>query len=958
MSRFNTFQRSALALAIAMATPQFAFAQSNTNGYIFGQAQGGSTISIENLSTGLKREISADADGNFRASALPTGRYRVSQDGTTREVSVNVGTGTAVSFAADAAALDVVVVTGDSVNPIDISSVESTSIFTEAQLDALPVARNITGVALLAPGTTRGDSAFGELASFGGSSVAENAYYINGFNVTNIYKGVAYAQLPFDAVAETQVKTGGYGAEFGRSTGGVINVITKRGGNEFKFGANVFWSPDALAEDNPDVRYADGDIYNRNRNEAISSTSVAAYASGPIIEDRLFFYALVQNNQRDEETSGSVINGRYYSNDGDDPLWLAKVDWNITDNHAIEFTGFSDRRKDNTMVSFHDDNQDRGTDIGVTRNEEGGQNFIAKYTGYLSDSFTLSALYGKGEYKRRAVADNSCPLVVDLRNVANPVSGCWSATTEERPDGGDERVATRIDGEWILGDHQLRFGYDREKWNTVGGARYSGGEFFQYSNVVGGQTVLGGAVVPVGVNQVVRRRVYENGGDVDVIQTALYVEDTWQVSDNVLVYGGLRNESFDNKNPLGVSFTKIDNQLAPRLGFAWDVNGDSTTKIFGNAGRYYLPIAANTNVRAGGSETDYREWFAFSSIDPVTGRPVLGTQIGNRQVTSNGIIPNPLSVADKGLDPMFQEEFIIGFQTELFSNWSGGVRGIHRDLKRAIDDFCDHRPLQAWAEDNDFEYDDANVPTCMLFNPGNDFSASIDVDGDGVLEQVSLSADDLGYDQIKRKYNALEFFFERPFDGKWFMQGSWTIAHSYGNTEGYVKSDIGQDDAGVTQDFDFPELMEGAYGNLPNDRRHSLKLFGAYKFNDQWQAGANVLVQAGRPINCIGYYPDQNNEGSVYENSYFYCNGQLVTRGSVARTPWQKTLDVNLEYRPEAMAGKLAFKADVFNLFNSHTVTEVSEIGEDAPGVAADEYRLPTAFTAPRSVRFSVSYDF
>ena len=175
MSRFNTFQRSALALAIAMATPQFAFAQSNTNGYIFGQAQGGSTISIENLATGLKREISADADGNFRASALPTGRYRVSQDGATREVSVNVGTGTAVSFAADAAALDVVVVTGDSVNPIDISSVESTSIFTEAQLDALPVARNITGVALLAPGTTRGDSAFGELASFGGSSVAENA---------------------------------------------------------------------------------------------------------------------------------------------------------------------------------------------------------------------------------------------------------------------------------------------------------------------------------------------------------------------------------------------------------------------------------------------------------------------------------------------------------------------------------------------------------------------------------------------------------------------------------------------------------------------------------------------------------------------------------------------------------------------------------------------------------------
>jgi hypothetical protein len=958
MSRLNSFKRSALALAVALATHQAAFAQSNTSGYIFGQAAGPGTVSVENLSTGLKRDIATDAEGNFRAAALPTGRYRVTHNGESREVNVNVGNGTEVSFAQDAAALDVVVVTGESVNPIDISSVESSSIFTEAQIDALPVARNVTGVALLAPGTTRGDTAFGNLASFGGSSVAENAYYINGFNVTNIYKGVAYAQLPFEGVAETQVKTGGYGAEFGRSTGGVINIITKRGGNEFKAGANLFWTPGALSEDSPDVHYADGDIYNRNSNESSEALSVSAYASGPIIEDRLFFFALVQSNQRDTESAGSVVNGRYYSNEGDDPLWLAKLDWNISDNHMIELTGFSDKRKDDTLVSFQDANNDRGTDIGTTANEEGGSNFIAKYTGYLSDSFTLSALYGVGKYKRQAISDNSCPLVVDLRDVANPVPGCWSETTEERPDGGDERVATRIDGEWILGDHQLRFGYDNEKWNTVGGARYSGGEYFQYTNVVPGQTVLGGAVVPAGVTEVVRRRVYENGGDVDVDQTAFYIEDTWQLTDNLLVYGGLRNESFDNKNPLGVSFTKIDNQIAPRLGLSWDVNGDSTLKVFGNAGRYYLPIAANTNVRAGGSELDYREWFAFSGIDPITGRPVLGQQIGTRQVTSNGTVPNPLSVADRGLDPMFQEEFIIGFQKELFGTWSGGVRAIHRDLKRAIDDFCDHRPIEAWADDNGFEYDGANVPTCMLFNPGNGFAASIDVDGDGDLEQVELSAEDLGFDPIKRKYNAIEFFFERPFDGKWFMQGSWTIAHSYGNTEGYVNSDIGQDDAGVTQAFDYPELMEGAYGNLPNDRRHTLKMFGAYKFNDQWQMGGNLLVQAGRPINCIGFYPDQNNEGASYGNSHFFCNGTLVPRGSVGRTPWQKTLDLNLEYRPEALAGKFAVKADVFNVFNAHTVTEVSETGEDAPGVAAAEYRLPTAFEAPRSVRLSVSYDF
>ena len=956
MSRLNTFRRSALALAVAMAA-HGVHAQSNTSGYIFGQASAGSVV-VENLATGLKREVAVDANGNFRAAALPTGRYRVTHDGQSREVSVNVGTGTAVSFAADAASLDVVEVTGEMVNPIDLSSVESTSIFTEAQFDAVPVARNVTGVALLAPGTTRGDTAFGNLASFGGSSVAENAYYINGFNVTNIYKGVAYSQLPFEAIAETQVKTGGYGAEFGRSTGGVINIITKRGGNDWHFGANAYWSPDALSEDSPDVYYADGDLYNRNSNETADSVSYAAYASGPIIEDRLFFFALAQQNEREAETASSILTGRYYTNDGSDPLWLAKIDWNISDNHLLEVTGFSDKRKNDTLVSFLDQNGDRDDDIGTTFNEEGGTNFIAKYTGYLSDNFTLSALYGTGDYKRQSVADTACPLVVDLRDVAHPVHGCWLQSLEQIPNGGDEREAFRLDGEWVVGDHQLRFGYDRENWNTVGGANYSGGVYWLYQDVVPGETVVGGAVVPDGVTQVVRRRVYENGGDVDVIQTAFYVEDSWQASDNLMVYGGLRNETFDNKNPLGVSFTKISNQLAPRLGFSWDINGDGNSKLFGNAGRYYLPVAANTNVRAGGSETDYREWYAFTGIDPITGAPVLGQQIGGRQTVSNGIVPNPLSVADRNLDPMFQEEFIIGYQRQLAGNWSGGVRAIHRDLKRAIDDFCDSRPIEAWAEDNGYEFDGANVPTCMLFNPGNDFTSMIDVDGDGELEEVHLTAADLGYDDIKRKYNALEFFFERAFDDRWFMQGSWTIAHSYGNTEGYVKSDIGQDDAGVTQDFDYPELMEGAYGDLPNDRRHSLKLFGAYKLNDEWQMGANLLVQSGRPKNCIGFYPDQNNGGSGYANSYFYCNGQLVPRGSVGRTPWQKTLDLNVEYRPAALDGKLAFKADVFNVFNEDAVTEVNETGEDAPGVPAAEFGLPSAFTTPRYVRFSVNYDF
>ncbi len=88
MKHVRTLKRSALALAIAMAASAPLHAQSNPHGYIFGQVSGGGSVIVENLGTGQKREIAVDADGNFRASALPTGRYRISYNGQTKEAPV------------------------------------------------------------------------------------------------------------------------------------------------------------------------------------------------------------------------------------------------------------------------------------------------------------------------------------------------------------------------------------------------------------------------------------------------------------------------------------------------------------------------------------------------------------------------------------------------------------------------------------------------------------------------------------------------------------------------------------------------------------------------------------------------------------------------------------------------------------------------------------------------------
>ncbi|KFN43504.1 TonB-dependent receptor [Arenimonas oryziterrae] len=976
-------KRTALSLALGMCFAGAVQAQSNTNGSVFGQATSGDTIIVENASTGFKREISVSSDGSYRASSLPTGTYKVTvkhADGTTStrdNVAVNVGTGTPVNFAANSATeIGAVEVSGaGAVNPIDVSSVESNTILTEAQIDRIPVGRNVTSLALLAPGTTRGDARMGEksLASFGGASVAENVYYINGFNVTNILSGTAFNEVPFEAVSEIQIKTGGYGAEFGRSLGGVANVITKKGSNDWKFGGNIIWSPDeGRAPTLRSLRDAGTATWNLVPVPGYANRTIGnIYASGPILKDRLFFYALVQGLDATTKAYGNTTQTEAVE---DQPQYLAKIDWNITDSHHFELTYFSDEAE--TVTTTYRSPQSfktpRTTRVGGIINTRGGENYIGKWTGYLTDNFTLSALYGVGKYSRQDSPDptsarDDCPVVQDQRAPVAVSYGCWVAANWVPKGTGDKRTAWRIDGEWALGDHTVRFGLDNETFDSVDGTERSGPEKTGYiiTNLANGGTLANGYTNVSGSTiAVVNAREFHNGGTFSTENKAWYIEDNWQVTDNFIANLGIRNESFTNLNAAGLPFIEIKNTWAPRLGFSWDVHGDSSTKIFGTAGRYYIPVYSNTNVRLSGSETDittYYQWTGTFAGDAAQ-RPGLGAQLGPVRVTSDGSTPNPLTVVDPNLKPLFQDEYILGFQQQVSSDWAVGVRAIYRSLKSNMDDYCSYDFPYNWAVGAGYSTADADtiastVNHCFLMNPGTDLTANVDF-GSGTLTPVTIPKAALGLPDPKRTYKALEFFFERAWDGKWYMQGSYTFAKSIGNTEGYVKSDIGQDDAGITQDFDYPGLTEGTYGYLPNDRRHSLKVFGAYQINDQWRVGGNFIMQSGRPKNCLGFYSGTFNPEAIgYGASSFYCNRVLGSRGDRGTLDWSRELSFQVTYEPTWAEG-LRISADVFNVFNERTVTSINERGESAAGTVSPNYEQPLSIQQPRSFRLTLEYDF
>ena len=1008
----RVFRRSALTLALGVCFASSVQAQSNTAGSVFGQASAGETVLIENPSTGFSREISTGADGGYRVSSLSPGTYKITvrrADGTTtvrNDVIVNAGSGTSVNFGTSGAGGDattlgrVEVVGARAVNPIDVSSVESTTILTAAQIAKIPVPRDTTSVALLAPGTVRGDAAFGNLASFGGASVAENQYFVNGFNITNSFRSLNFSQVPFEAIQEQQIKTGGYGAEFGRSLGGVVNQVTKRGTNEFHAGANVFYTPEGLTAHGRDVYLRNGTLRSDNSQDEAWTATGAVWASGALIQDRLFAYGLIQYNQNEADNFGTVLSRTNTNNKSDSPTYVLKMDWNINDSNRLELTAFSDKRERevatylNTLGSL-----ERGALVGTDFTEQGGDNYVLKYTGYFTDALTLSALYGHGEFSRgqrlRTATGvdvtyggdlnnpaSGCPVIVDARNAARrAITGTYTSTCNitggsiDRTNSADTRDQFRIDAEWALGNHLLRSGFDLDDYESIAGQSIEGGRTWRYATA-------GGV-------DVVREQIVSQGATAQVKQRAFYVEDSWSITDDFIAYLGGRWDSFENLNGQGQTYVDIKNQFGPRLGFAWDVNGDSTLKVYGNAGRYALPLTPSVAIRGASASLFTRQQFTFTGVDPLTGAPLgLTPRAGSTgQLTyingEFGEPKNPATIAAQNLDPMYQDEFILGFQKSLGDHMSVGARGVYRNLKAAIDDNCDYTAITELAEADGLTpvLPSAGFPYCRMFNPGADAVFLTDVEDNGILTSYTVAGDRLS-PKAERTYKAVEFFADGSWD-KFFMQASYTWSKSQGNTEGGVKSDIGQADTSVTQDFDYKELTVDTYGYLPNDRRHSFKVFGNYEFSQEWSMGSNLLVQSGRPINCFGTLDlnplpptfaadgvtvvNPNFTAHPYGAAFQRCGTTALggvgsverrPRGTAGRLPWTRTLDMNVAYRPAFVEG-LQFKMDVFNVLNSQKRTRVSEIAEDgATGAPLETYLQPTSFQAPRSVRFMVQYDF
>ena len=340
-----------------------AFAQ-DTTGTISGRivdAQGlalpGATVTVTG-SQGIKTGVS-DNEGRFTVPFLTPGSYAVRAElqGFTagRSIRHPGSAGTNGRSAADDAGRRV------SKNRFKLSSasppVDTTSATIGATLDSdtlsrLPVGRRFSDTLYLAPGVSTGGSVGVANPSVGGSSGLENQYVVDGVNITNGGYGalgsysIVFGSLgngtPYDFMEEVQVKTGGYEAEFGQATGGVINVVTKSGSNAFKGSAFGYLRPHSLESDYQTVQSIEGTV-----NTVASRLSDAGGTiGGPILHNRLFFFGaidpqwetttFVAPNGFPLQSLGQVDRDRHIVN------YAAKGTWQATPSHRFDASFFGD----------------------------------------------------------------------------------------------------------------------------------------------------------------------------------------------------------------------------------------------------------------------------------------------------------------------------------------------------------------------------------------------------------------------------------------------------------------------------------------------------------------------------------------------------------------------------------------------------------------------------------------
>lgn len=952
-----------VALTIVLSFSAIAFGQETTGGIegtvadATGAVVPGATVTVTGPS--FKRTVTANDNGFYRIVQIPVGTYKVEASSgsfapfTKDNVRVTLGLSTAVNPVMQASGTQVSVdVLSDVELPIDPTSSRIQTNLTEKELDRLPKGTNFTSALRAVPSVRPEPSAAG--FSIDGATGVENSFIIDGQEVTNFRAGGLNANnnLPFQLVRELQVKNSGFEAEFGGATGGVINVVTKSGGNEWhgEFGADfqpsrLESSPRAIQDSSP----AALTFINPKTDQGTDFFPFASF-SGPIVKDRLWFFLSGTpqffNSERQFSYTDGTVSPQYRREERQD-YYFARVDAAITDEFRVYSTFTYNPFKRNGVLPLNTTLFAAGTganapDPGAQAQLGGRQpasNFNLNGSYVATSNIVFSGRFSRG-YLNEKLSNYGVPATTQFRCITGGVGtnsngeafdyGCAAGFRNVQSNNLTERdvsIRKNYEGDASVllnnfgGRHQFKFGYQRFEISNDVQSGFVGGLVFHYFGLT--TSASDGTTFGNRAGEAGWARYIEFGefGQASNRNEALYVQDSWQPFSNLTLNLGARIEREDvpsfSATGQGISFSFSD-KIAPRLGFAWDVVGNGKIKVFANYGlffdrfKYELPRGSF----GGNVFNDWRAPLPSGTQDLFAFDPayVLANFLvfTNFRVPSND--PNDFRV-DPNLKPVRQTEYTGGVEIDLGKNTIFGARFTHKQIDETIEDIGFH--------------DENGSESYFIGNPGS-----------GICATSSCGQYDVGSPAAipEREYDALELRVDKRFATNFIVNANYTYSRLFGNYSGLASTDEfsvnggARDSPNVNRFFDTPFdgfNVGGApnNGRLATDRPHVFKFFGSYVFNNsesfislpqnnELEFSTFVTAQSGTPVTT---------RVDLIDNAYI----PLFGRGDRGRTEMFTQTDASASYRyrfGRDNGYSLQFNVDVLNLFNEANVLARREL--------------------------------
>jgi hypothetical protein len=831
------FVRSWLSLSVAfLAAASLATAQT-TNGTVSGRVVDsqqlvlpGVTVTASSPALQGVRTATTSENGDYLFTLLPPGAYTVTFElsgfqrvqrtvtlAPTQTLPLDIAMGpAAISETVDVVGRTAAVPTG---------TVQVATNFRQELIEALPTTRDINASVLMAPGVH--PTGPGGAYSIAGGVSFENLFMVNGVSVNENLRGQPFDLYIEDAIQETSVASAGIAAEYGRFSGGIVNVITKSGGNRFSGSFRNTLYNDRWRTLTPFEQTA---IANDPQHQDLRiDNTVPAYEytlGGPVVKDRLWFFTAGRMQTQESGRTLAFTNIPYTYTDR-----IRRYEGNATYSPAAGHRVQGDYiRIDQTQIN-NTFSQQASMDLASLNTREVPEDlFTLNYSGILSPNFFLEARFSSRHWTSSGDGAPTTELVggtllLDLQTGGRYWSDTFCGVCDpESRDNSDVFVK----GSYFFskrgsGTHTLAFGFDSFNDKRFANNHQSGSDY----RIFGTSTILQGsgaesAIYPMFLGNATF--IQWNPITLSTLGTnfrthSVFVSDDWRVNSRLTAVLGLR---FDKNHGVDGSGHLVANDSAwsPRLGLVFDPTGAQTWTVSTSFARYVAPVINSLGDASspGGNSDRYLYLYKGPSINANPNGTLTPTADAVAQVFdwffANGGTNSPFlgPPAIRGVTPQILDsltspnvlEYAAGVNRQFGSRAAARLDFVYRDF-------------------HDFYAQRTDLTTGRVQDP---FGRSYDL---SVLENT---------DTLKRRYTGLSAQVTYRIGPRTDVGGNYTISHAWGTFDGEALAS----GPAFSDTLVYPEYKQASWnspeGDLAIDQRHRARLWINYGL--PWVDGLTV----------------------------------------------------------------------------------------------------------------------